>query len=239
MRRRPILAAAVLVAALVLCAPWLQARVFRGGGAAGDLFEPGSFGSQIYRTVMQVNGGLADVGVTVCDGGREAVRAACYAYGKEAVATELKDGSLGMGTASRSGKTARWIEFEPNAGGVTLLVSVVQSDAEARLSQARHASHVLADVPLSPDARVLSLMRSQDTRTTLERASSRMTRESLALYHEGAMVRQGWVRMFRTASRPGLSAYLKGADLCWVRIGDTDSNGETRVTVLHKAGAVK
>lgn len=224
---------------LVMSAPWLQARVFRSGGAVGDLFDPGSFGAQIYRTVMQINGGLAEVGITVCDGGREAVRSACAAYGRDAAVTDMKDGSLGMGAAFRSGKSARWLEVTPDPEGATLLVSVVQTDAEARSSKVSQARHVLTDVPLSPDARVLSLLRNKDTRTTLERVSSRMTRESLALYHESAMIRQGWLRMFRTAARPGLAAYLKGTDLCWVRIGDTDSDGETRVTLLHKAGAVK
>ena len=86
---------------------------------------------------------------------------------------------------------------------------------------------------------MLSYQNNADTRTTLERMTSRMAREGLSSYYEAAMAGQGWMRVFHTAARPGLSAYMKGADLCWVRIGDTDSDGETRVTLLHKPGAAR
>jgi len=224
---------------LGLSAPWLQARVFRNDGPVGNLFNPGSFGAQVYQAVMQINGGYADVSVAVCEGGWEAVRVACAAVSQDEGNRHQAGESMAMGKVSRGGKTVRWVALEPEPRGPLLLVSVTQPASEAASSYPSPARHGLEDVPLSPDARVLSLLRNGDTRTTLERVSSRMTRESLALFHEGAMTRQGWVRGFRTAARTGLSMYIKGSDLCWVRIGDTDSNGETRVTLLHKAGAVK
>ena len=230
----------VILLVFVLACPvlLLQATVFRGSRMAGDLFAPDSFGAEIYKAVMQINGGVADVSVAVCEGGVAAVRSAIVATGHGDGSGFSPDMSLGMGSAKVGDRSVKVVTLVPDANFPVMMVSVLQRQTEVSASRPALARHQLADVPIPADANVLSYLKNQDTRTALERVSSRMPRETLARYYEQSMAQQGWSRSFRVAARPGLSIYLKGADLCWVRIGDTDSNGETRVILLHKAGAV-
>jgi len=239
MTRRKRLGIMILTAlALAFSAVVLQARVFlREGGVCGDLSNPGSFGAQLYKTIMQINGGRADVSVVACEGGRASVRAT-FAALNPVEGHYVAGESLGFGIAKLAGETVRLVTLAPNPESPVIMVVVSQTDAEARVTKSAGVRHPLDDVPTPPGARIVSVMRNADTRTTLERVSSRMTREGMSRYYEGAMVQKGWSRTFRTAARPGLSVYVKGADLCCVRIGDADSSGESSVTLLHKAGAV-
>ena len=239
MTRRKRLGIMILtVLALALSAVVLHARVFLSeGGVGGDLSNPGSFGAQLYKTLMQINGGRADVSVVACEGGLASVRATFAALNPVA-GHYIAGESLGFGIATLAGETVRLVTLAPNPETPVIMVAVSQSDAEARVTKAAGVRHPLDDVPTPPGARIVSVMKNTDTRTTLERVSSRMSREGMSRYYEGAMVQKGWSRTFRTAARPGLSVYVKGSDLCCVRIGDADSSGESSVTLLHKAGAV-
>ncbi|MEI8123319.1 MAG: hypothetical protein WCI20_14915 [bacterium] len=231
----------VILTALVLAlsAAVIQARVFvSGGGVRGDLSNPASFGASLYKAIMQINGGRAEVNVVACDGGLASVRAA-FAGLSQTGARYCPGESLGFGMASLAGNAIRLVTLSPDPESPVLMVVVSQSDTEARVTKAEAIKHQIEDVPTPPGARILSATKNADTRTTLERVSSRMTRESVSRYYEGAMAQKGWSRMFRSAARPGLSVYVKGADICCVRIGDADSSGESSVTLLHKAGAVE
>lgn len=228
----------LVVAGVALPAMWLPARVFfQSGSTGGDVFVPGSFGAEIYKAVMLINGGRAEVGVAVCAEGVAAVRAAFAALGSRGSYAEGE--SLGFGSATVGDRSVRLVTLATAPGAPLLMVAVQQPETGVRAVQQAPARHRLEEVPVPPDAAVLSYQKNTDTRTALERVSSRLPREALARYYEGTMAGVGWCRMFRSAARPGLSAYVRGGDLCWVRIGDTDSNGETRVTLLHKPGAVK
>lgn len=217
----------------------LQARVYQTSGAVGgDLFNPSSFGRQVYRTVMTINGGRADVSVVDCAGGDASVRTACNALPPGA-ARYMVGESLGLGKAVRDGKEVRLLTLSPGPGARMLLVTVTQSDSAARDSATPPLRHQLEDVPVPPDATVLSYMKNADTRTAMERLSVRMPGEGARLYFEGAMARAGWTRVSGAAGENGMAFYMKGADVCCVRVSVADSDGESRVTLLHKRGAVE
>ena len=227
------------VLAVLLSAAMIQARVYVSSGAVGgDLFNPASFGAQLYKTVMTINGGRAEVSVVACEGGLASVRAAFSALNPTHGGHYQTGESLGAGVASEAGKTVRLVTLAPDPEAPVLMVAVSQSDAEARTSRTGGVSHQLDDVPAPPGATILITLKNAESRTTLERLTSRMSRESVTRFYEGAMVQKGWSRTFRTAARPGLTVYVKGADLCCVRIRESDSDGESAVTLLHKAGAV-
>jgi len=237
-RRRNILLI-LAVSALGIPAVVMQARVYLSGDTmGGDLFTPASFGSLFYKAMMQVNGGCAEVSLTSCEGGVASVRAAFAALRQNGHAYYHAGQSLGYGRVSLNGNTVSVVTLEPGPRSPVVMASVLQSDAEVSASAIPPVRHQLDDVPGPPDARVLSFMKNADTRTALERVSSRMSEESLAHYYEDAMRREGWNRMLRQAPMSGLSVYMKGRDICCVRIGPSDSDGGSRVTLLHKTGAV-
>jgi len=217
----------------------LQARVYQTSGAmGGDLFNPSSLGKQVYRTAMTINGGRADVSVVDCAGGEASIRTVCGdmpAGSARYVAGE----SLGLGKAVRDGQVVRLVTLSPGLGSRTLLVTVAQSDSAVRASAVPPLRHQLEDVPVPPDATVLSYMKNDDTRTAMERLSVRMSGEGARRYFEGAMTRAGWARVAGTAGESGVAFYMKGADVCCVRVVVADSDGESRVTLLHKRGAVE
>ena len=227
------------VAAVALVPLVLAARVFetRGGGV-GDPFVPSSLGTQIYHARMQVNRGLAEVCVVACEEGLESICKAFRRVGSQGQAVFSAGESLHLGIARRSGEETRAVMLE-TAGQNGILVSVGQSISEATASRSMPSRHMLEDVPAPGEAVVTSFSRNQDTRTALECLTSRLSRESLAEFYEGEMGGRGWRRLYRTAARTGLSLYVRNEDLCWVRIGDTDSDGATRITLLHKPGAVR
>lgn len=225
--------------ALAIPAPVMQARVFSvAGGGGGDLFQPGSFGPQVYAAAMQINGARADVSVVACEGGVASIREAFATLSPGGQGRYQQGETLGCGVASKAGNTVRLVTLAPDSGGRVLMVAVTQTDSESRAAPAAMVRHVLGDVPVPPGATVLSTMQNGDTRTTLERVSARQPREGLLRFYEGAMPRGGWVRVSRPATGEGLLVFVKGSDLCCIRVGAEDSNGESQVTLLHKPGAV-
>ena len=226
------LALGVLVCPVLI----LQARVFLSEGGV-NLFDPSSFGSRLYAAVMQVNGGRAEVSVVACDRGVEGVRSA-FASLPPGESRYQAGESLGFGVAIKDGRTVRVVTLTPREGGRPLLVSVSQSEAQARASR-EPVRHQIMGVPVPERASVLSYVRNDDTRTVLERLTARRPREGLVRFYEEAMRRSGWARMFRSAAGDGLLVYVKGADLCCVRVSGEDSDGDSQVTLLHKSGAVE
>ena len=145
---------------------------------------------------------------------------------------------VGFGKASANGRQVRLMTLSPGSGSQTLVVSVAQSDADAKASHAADMSHQIDDVPVTSDSRVVSFMKNLDTRTALEQLVVRMSGEGPRRYFESVMPRNGWTPMFRAPGDSGLVVFVKGADVCCVRIKSSDSDGESSVTLLHKQGAV-
>ena len=205
----------VLVLAGCLTASLLQARVFTEGRL--DLLNPATFGRLIYKTLMELNGGKAEVSVVACADGPALV---------EAAAAAPRDPTL-QAVALSAG------EDKP-----ALLVTVVQSPSEKAASHPSRARHRLGDVPLPSDGVVLGTIKSVDTRTTLERLASRQGAAEVERFFERAMGQAGWSRLVEAAGGSGFQFYVKGADVCVVLVTTQESNGETGITLLHKQGAV-
>ncbi|MEI7881229.1 MAG: hypothetical protein WCI95_10180 [bacterium] len=198
-----------------LYASLLHARVFSSRNI--DLLNPASFGRLIYQTMMEINDGKADVCVVACDAGLNQVQAALN---------------------GRRDSTLRAMVLSPGEDKPALLVTVVQSSSEKAASQAQRARHRLADVPVPADGVVLGTMRSADTRTTLERLVSRQGEAEVVRFFELGMNRSGWSKLVGAVEGGGLLVYVKGVDVCVVRVATQESNGETGITLLHKQGAV-
>jgi len=223
------------VSGICFSAALLPARIFWEGG--GDLFTPASFGREIYKAVMEINGGKADVCVVACENGLASVQAS-LATNRDPTAAWFSGDSLGLGRVSRDGKTLRLATLSFGPGRPDLMVTVIQSTSEAIASRPEYARHRLSDIPVPPGAAVLGTMNNTDTRTTVERLVSRMSMETVARFYENAMARNGWIKMVKSVENTGLLCYIKGADVCCVMVAAQDSNGETGITLLHKQGAV-
>jgi hypothetical protein len=202
----------LILAGGCLSASLLHARVFSSGNI--DLFNPASFGRVIYKTLMEINGGKADVSVVACENGMTSLQAALMAH---------------------HDPTLRVVALSTGEEKPVLLVTVAQALAEKEASQARHR---LADVPVPSDGVVLGTMKSADTRTTFERLSSRMGKEEAIRFYEQSMERTGWSRLTGAGEGGGFLFYVKGVDICVVLVAIQESNGETGITLLHKQGAV-
>lgn len=234
MTARTFMVRLLVMALVVLPAALGLARVSRGIPLGGDLFDPATFGRVVYRTVMWINGGRADVAVTTCDRGTASVKTA---FGGESAGAAYREGtSMGLGRATRDGRSVRVMTIEPPGAANPLMVSVIQSDADERQSRST-PSHGLDDVPALPDADVEGLLRSDDTRTAVERLTTRRAPEGVLAFYDGAMTRGGWTRL-SGAPDASLRIYVKDTDVCCVGARAVESDGETRVTLLHKRGAV-
>lgn len=206
---------AALVLAGCLAATLLHARVFSSGRL--DLLNPATFGRLIYKTIMEINGGKAEVNVVACADGPAVVEVALAAH---------RDPTLRVVALSAGDDTP------------ALLVTVVQSPAEKDASRPAQARHGLTDVPVPSDGVVLGTMRSVDTRTTFERLSSRQGVAEVTRFFEREMGQAGWSKLVGADEGSGFLFYIKGADLCAVLVTPQESNGETGITLLHKQGAV-
>lgn len=198
-----------------LIAPLLHARVYAIRHI--DLFSPASYGRLIYKTLMEINGGKAEVNVVACEGDLTPLRAIMSAHA---------DPSL------------RFVAIQPGAEKPALLVTVLQSQAERDASQSSYARHRLVDVPVPQDGIVRSTMNSGDTRTTFERISSRMARVDVVRFIEQGLERNGWKKQVGAGEESGFLVYIKGSDICLVLVKAKESDGETSITLLHKQGAV-
>ncbi len=205
----------LLLLAGCLSASLLHARVFTSRTV--DLFNPSTFGRLVYKTVMEINEGKAEVSVVACDDGLTAV---------QATVQHQRDSKF------------RAVALSAGDEKPALLVTVVQSQAEKDASQSQRARHRLADVPVPSDGVVLGTLRSMDTRTTFERLVSRLGKEEIVRFFEQSMNREGWLKLVGAAGKGGFLFYVKGADICMVMVAPQESNGETGITLLHKQGAV-
>lgn len=236
---RQVLCGAVLLT-VGLAALLLPAAVYQTiGGAAGDLFNPASFGRCLYHAVMDVNNGRAEVSVVACEGGVDAIRAAFRTEEQAGTGRFIPGDGLGVGHAVRNGRTVSLVTLSPRTDSGPLLVSVGQSVSERNASRARELHHRLEAVPVPREARVLGYQRNTDTRTSLECLTVPMAGEEVRGYYKAAMARDGWSRVFQSAPAGGLQIYVKGSDVCCVGIGGGDSYGESNITLLHKQGAVE
>lgn len=215
----------------------LQARVYETR-ATGDVFQPASFGRQLYAAIMRINGGRAEVSVVDCEGGWAALRAAFQSLPADVKSRFQVGHSLALGSATADHRTVRLVALTPESTSRTLLVTVAQRQDEREASAAPPLRHELEGIPAAPESTLLSFQRNQETRTAMERMASRQSRLDLQAYYEAEMPRAGWSRLMGASTAGGLAVYVKGAEICCIRIGEKDSNGESVVTLLHKPGAV-
>lgn len=228
------------VAACVLVGLAVQATVYQVGGRVGaDLFNPSTFGRCIYKAVMLINGGKADVNVVACDPGVEDVRAAFVKDERDGTGRYYRGESLGLGMARRDGTTVGVVTLRPEARSQALMVAVSQTDGERLVSKSSEGRHLIESVPVPSGARVHSSLRNLDTRTEFEAVSVRMSPDAVRAYYDAGMARGGWSRVFPASRDGGVQVYVKGTSVCCVGIGPADLDGDTAVTLLHKQGAVK
>ena len=230
------------ISALVasLSAILVQAAVFQtGGGTGGNLLDPGSFGRCLYRAMMQINGGRAEVSVIACEEGVGSLRTAYKADEQAGTGRYIPGESLGVGQVIRDGRTLRLVTLKSSPEAPLLMVAVAQSVSEAKASQSSEGHHQIDEIPIPSGARVLSFQRNDESRTSLERLAVRMAADGVRGYYDAILTRNGWSRLFPESREGGLMVFVKGATVCCVGVGAADSYGESRLTLLHKQGAVK
>jgi hypothetical protein len=228
------------IASCGLAAVLVQASVFQTGGReAGNLFTPSTFGRCLYQAVMLINGGRADVSVVACEAGEEAIRDAFRIEEKRGTGRYFPGDSLGLGKAAREGQTLGLVTLKPLSRAPSLMVAVSQSDGEVRAARSARGIHRIDEVPIPSGSRVLSSLKNLDTRTDLETLSIRMPAEGVRAFYDAGMLRNGWSRLFPAAREGEMLVYVKGANVCCLGISAADLDGDTRVTLLHKQGAVK
>jgi len=223
-----------------LSAFWVQAAIFQAGGSTGgDLLNPDSFGRCLYRAVMQINGGRAEVSVISCEEGVGPLRAAFKTDEQAGTGRFIPGESLGIGQVTREGRTLRLVTLKPSPDSPPLMVAVSQSVSEAKASRSDESRHQIDEIPIPSGARVLSFQRNDESRTSLERLAVGMPADGVRGYYDAILARNGWSRLFPESRESGLMVFVKGATVCCVGVGAADSYGESRVTLLHKQGAVK
>lgn len=242
MRRwRPYLAAAVVLAVL-LPATVLQARVFRrwAWSPSGQLFNPDGFGKRLYRAVMELNGAQADVSVVACPAGLDGVRQGLAAG--EGVSTRFTAGEgLGAGEITGLGRAVQLVALTPGGDGTpALMVAVEQGTRGRATSSSAEVRHGFPELPLYPGSRVTRFWRNQGSRTALETAMAPASPAAVAGYYASALKREGWALPLppRADDEGGLLLFVRGRDVCCVQAQRADSDSETRVTLLHKRGAL-
>ncbi len=204
-----------LMVAGCLSASLLHARVFSSRSL--DFRDPASYRRLIYKTLMEINGGKADVNVVASDHGAV---------------------SLESTLASRPGPPLRAMLLKISSETPELLITVTQSPAERSLSLSKRAQHRLVDVPFPSDGVVLGTLKNTDTRSTFERFVTRMGETEAIRFYEGGMKKSGWSGMIGADNSSSVLLFVKGADICVVMVTAQESNGETSITLLHKQGAV-
>lgn len=206
-----------------LSALLVQAAVYQtGGSGGGNPLNPDSFGRCLYRAAMQINGGRAEVSVIACE---------------EGVAS--RPAAFKVEQATGDGRILRRVTLKPSPDSRPLMVAVAQSVSEAKASQSSGGRHQIDEIPIPSGARVLSFQRNDESRTSLERLTVRMAADGVRGYYDATLARNGWSRLFPESQESGLIVFVKGAAVCCVGVGAADSYGESRVTLLHKQGAVK
>lgn len=242
-RRRSYLAGLII---LVLCLPaaLLQARVFRSGGwsSGGSPFAVEEFGRRLYKTVMRINGGQADVSVASCREGMESVRQRVLAG--QGVTSRFAGGeTLGLGEIIGLGRVVRLVALVPGgdpAAGVVVAVERAQQEDRASRS-ALALKHELREMPVIPGSQVTGYMKNEDTRVAWETLLVPASVASAVAYHETTLKQAGWapVMPLIPSDEGGMLLFTKGPDICCVRVKRSDLDGETRVALLHKQGALK
>ena len=231
-----------LILGVCLPVPVLQARVFQrlGWGTSGSLFNVEAFGKKLYQTVMNVNGARADVTVAMCDGGMDGVRQSLAASAGKPMRFSSGPG-IGVGEITGAGRTVRLIALAP-AGSTSpgLIVAVEQADGERHAAHSTQLQHGIPEVPLFPGSRVSSFMRNEDTRVAWEVALSPVLPEGIMAFYRSTLKQAGWEQPFSVGASEsgGMLLFMKGRDVCCIQTQRTDSDSETRVTLLHKRGAL-
>jgi hypothetical protein len=243
MTRRQSYLVVVLVLAACLPAAVLQARVFRsGGGSPGrTMFKAEDFGKRLYRTVMRLNGGKAEVNVVSCREGLEGVRQSVLAG--QGMATRFAAGeSLGIGEIAGMGRNVRLLAIAPGDADTDGMVVTVERAQESTSSrQPLPLKHELLEMPLIPGGQVTGFMKNEDTRVSWETVTAPASPAQIAAYYETNLKQAGWtpVSPSRPSDEGGMLFFVKEGDLCCVRVRRLDSDGETQVALLHKQGALK
>jgi hypothetical protein len=242
MRKRRVIGSTIAAAAVLLAgALAARATVYQN---VGSVFERARFaaeaaGKVLYRAVMQINGGRANVTVVNAKDGVESLGRQMLAAGGNAEAGFKGDAGFGMGFVKGYGQTLRMLALDPARRGEALVVAVEQSDREAADSRSGRIAHDIPDVPDFPGGTVTCMMRNTDTRTSFETVRAPGSAGAVEAFYAGALARSGWKPVFPAGSPGGTGVQVlgRGADICLVRIKGTESVGESEVTLLHKRGA--
>jgi len=242
MKVRSITAGIIVAGVAVAVAVTAQAKVYQIVGAMFDraVFDAERVGKTVYRTVMQINGGKADVTVVQARDGVEAFGRTLSSAGAAPQARFAGDRSLGLGIVDNGSQSLRLLALAPASPDRALVVAVAQSKQEERDSSASRAAHGIPDVPAYPGGAVTCFMRNADTRTCFETQKVPAASDAAASFYSTALVRNGWSALSpdRTAGGAALRVFAKGRDVCCVLVKASDWSGESVVTLLHKRGAV-
>ena len=230
--------------ALALLAGVAEGKVFWlwGGSGSSALLDYSRLGKTAYETTVQINGGRGHLTVVKATAGLRAtlqrVRAACE-HGAR-VDFSFADTGAGLAVVSGGQRTLKAVIIA-TAPEESLVMGLEQSESEAALSAMPPDRHMLDAVPAFPGSAPSSFLRNEDTGTALETSSCQAEAGSVADFFVSTLERDGWSPVFKGAASPppATQVFLKGRDICCVSVQSTEDSRETRITVLHKRGAVE
>ncbi len=241
-RSRPYLVGLVILA-ICLPATLLQARVsrFMGRTSGHSVFAAEEFGKRLYKTLMRINGGQADVSVVSLREGLDDLRRRVLSSQGDSVRFEAGE-TLGLGEITGMGKKVRLLALVPGGNPATgVMVVTEQAQAETAAGRSRVLNHELKELPAPSGSRVTGYMKNEDTRVGWETLIAPAQIADVVAYYETALKQAGWTSVMpsRPGAGDGIFFFMRGADICCVQVKRADSDGETRVALLHKQGALK
>lgn len=217
------------MAGVILLNPWLaSARIFRNSGVATGS-DVSSLGRVLYTAAMEVDGSPRQVSV---------------------VAPSAESGASGVRTGSAGKGSMEIASMPPGAGPVRVLTLRDPDKGKALVIAVEGApgrgepDRVVQPATVFPAYRgavVRKVIRNADTRTTMEIRETADDPDAVLRHYRSALARAGWAPVGLRpdgAAGEGLAGFWKGGDVCWILCRRAESGGETRVTLLHKRGAM-
>jgi hypothetical protein len=187
---------------------------------------------------MSLNGHKVDVDVRACETDLDGIR---QAWGRPGAAGRFVAGDgLGIGETTRDGRPVRFVALSPRGDAAPAVAVPVERSEAGRAAAASGGRHEIPGIPLYPGSRVTTSMLNQDTRTAFELVAAPGAPAEVMAFYETSLRRLGWEQPFPGGGEAGrVAVFAKGADLCCVQTRSGSSDGETKVSLLHKQGALK
>lgn len=236
MPSRPRTGFVILLAALAACAVIdADARVFRWRG----MFRPdgpmnaASFGYVVYEARMEVDGRPVSASVVNASASPNELKAILDSAAAGGSIRYAATRAMGVGEVLNGPNRLKVVAVPTGESRSTVMLLADEP------GKSFPALEQIDDVPRCQGMKVARVMRNEDTRSTLQTGTTPDHPDAVDAFYRAALARDGWTPLapVRGSVEGGLLAgFSRGSDVCWILCRRSDSDGETRVTLLHKRG---